>query len=430
MSKITKVYAREIIDSRGLPTLEAEVTLENGVMGRAMVPSGASTGSHEALELRDGDSKRFLGKGVLKAVANVNTKIASALVGKSPDSVQDTDQLLINLDGTPSKTELGANALLSVSLAAAKASAQDQKITLAEWINQQARAIGYNCSMSTPVPLMNVINGGAHADNGLDIQEFMLVPHGFSSFKESLRAGCEVFHTLKKILTSKGLTTAVGDEGGFAPRLEGGNRSALSLLMEAIEKAGYKTGTQISLALDVASTEFYSEEDEIYKFKDSKIGAVSGKNLAEIYAKWSKEFPLVSIEDGFSEDDWDSWIFAKKLGVQNLQWVGDDLFVTQVSRLKQGIEKHAGSAILIKLNQVGTLYETLLTMKLAAEKGYRSVVSHRSGETEDTTLAHLVVGTGSGQVKTGSLSRSDRIAKYNELLRLEENLRLSQSKVF
>jgi enolase len=431
MSKIKKIHAREVIDSRGFPTVEAECWLESGEIGMAIVPSGASTGSHEALELRDADPKRFLGKGVLKAVDNINKKIAPALVGRSVEDLKSTDKLLIDIDGTPNKTELGANALLAVSLACAKTASVFKKITLAQWINEQAKALGYVCEMKLPIPLMNVINGGAHADNGLDIQEFMLVPHGFGSFRESLRAGCEVFHHLKKNLSSQGLTVAVGDEGGFAPRLEGGNRAALVLLMEAIEKAGFVPGKQISLALDVASTEFFDSENELYKFKDKKVGSVAGKTLCELYLKWANEFPLVSIEDGFAEDDWASWISAKKKNdSQKIQWVGDDLFVTQVSRLKEGIEKGAGSAILIKLNQVGTLYESLLTMKLAAEKGYRSVVSHRSGESEDTTLAHLAVGTGAGQVKTGSLSRSDRVAKYNELLRLEEHLRLRQAKIF
>ena len=419
MSKIQKVKAREVLDSRGFPTVEVDVELDTGILGRAIVPSGASTGSHEALELRDGDPKRFMGKGVLKAVQNVNSILALAVIGKSPDDVKAFDTLLLNADGTPNKTKLGANAILAVSLAAAKASAISQKKLFATWIHEQCAAIGYKTQLRSPVPLMNVINGGAHADNGLDIQEFMIVPHGFTSFRDSIRAGCEVFHSLKKILVGRGLTTAVGDEGGFAPKL-GSNREALTLICEAIAKAGYATGTQISVALDVAATEFF--KDDRYEFRDKAVGSVDGAGLQQYYAGLAKEFPLVSIEDGFSEDDWTSWQAMTSAMGAKMQLVGDDLFVTQVARLKMGIEKKAANAILIKLNQVGTLFETLETMALAQKAGMNAVTSHRSGESEDSSLAHLAVGTGCGQVKTGSASRSDRMAKYNELLRLEEFL--------
>jgi len=417
MAKITRVCAREVLDSRGFPTVEADVCLDNGVMGRAIVPSGASTGTHEALELRDGDAARYLGKGVLKAVHNVNVVIADAFKGFDPSDLQKTDTRLLELDGTVHKTKLGANAILAVSLAAAKASAIDQKKLLAVWIQEQAQAMGYKCSLKMPVPLMNVINGGAHADNGLDVQEFMIVPFGFTSFRESIRAGCEVFHHLKKTLKDKNLSTSVGDEGGFAPKLKN-NKEALSLIVLAIEKSGYKVGQHFKLALDVASTEFFSEG--LYRFRDAEVGHVGGKDLGSYYASLAKEFPLFSIEDGFSEDDWESWAAFNKIHGQSLQQVGDDLFVTQVSRLKTGIEQKSANAILIKLNQVGSLLETLQTMKMATEAGMKCVVSHRSGESEDATLAHLVVGTGAGQVKTGSASRSDRMAKYNELLRIEE----------
>lgn len=425
MAKITKVLGREVLDSRGFPTVEVDVELSTGHLGRAIVPSGASTGTHEALELRDQDPKRYGGKGVLKAVQNVNETLAKVAVGYDPDDLKAFDSALIAADGTPHKTKLGANAILAVSLAAAKASALAQKKHFAVWINEQAASIGYKCEFKLPIPLMNVINGGAHADNGLDIQEFMIVPHGFSSFREALRAGCETFHQLKKILASKGLTTSVGDEGGFAPKL-GSNKEALTLIMQAIEKTGYKAGSQISVALDVAASEFY--KDGKYEFNEKALGSCGSEQLNEYYKTLCKEFPLVSIEDGFAEDDWAGWQRnTKDLGSQ-IQLVGDDLFVTQVSRLKQGIEQKAANAILIKLNQVGTLLETLETMSLAKSAGMVSVTSHRSGESEDTSLAHLAVATGCGQVKTGSASRSDRLAKYNELLRLEEFLKCPLAK--
>jgi len=425
MSKIVSVRAREVLDSRGFPTVECEVELDSGVVGRAIVPSGASTGIHEALELRDGDKARYLGKGVLKAVSNVEKFLAPAVVGKSADDLRVIDRALLDADGTPNKSKLGANAILAVSLAVSKAMSQHCGESLASWINKQAALLGYSCKMQLPVPLMNIINGGAHADNGLDVQEFMIVPHGFDSFSESIRAGAEIFHNLKKILGGKGLATSVGDEGGFAPKLES-NRAALELIMSAIEAAGYRPGEQIALALDVASSEFF--KDGKYQFRDASLGSVSGHELTEYYRSLMDKFPIVSIEDGFAEDDWDSWSHATRELGSRLQLVGDDLLVTQVKRLEQGLERKAGNAILIKLNQVGSLLETLETMSLATKSGWASVVSHRSGETEDTSLAHLAVATGCGQVKTGSASRSERIAKYNELLRLEHSAKLSFAK--
>jgi enolase len=420
MSKIQRVLAREVLDSRGFPTLEAEVHLSSGIMGRAIVPSGASTGTHEALELRDGDKSRYLGKGVLKARDNVNNILGPALAGKNPQDLATNDKLLIDLDGTANKTKLGANAILSVSLATAHAAANDRKITLAEWIVEKSNELGFNFKPRMPVPLMNVINGGAHADNGLPVQEFMIVPHGFKSFAESLRAGSEIFHNLKKYLSLQKHSTAVGDEGGFAPRL-GTTVEVLECLMKAIESAGYKASEQVSLALDVASTEFYS--DGKYAFRDVSAAASSAQ-MIEYYAQLCKKFPIVSIEDGMSEDDWDGWralnAALNPKGGSGVQLVGDDLYVTQEKRLAKGIEMRASTAILIKFNQVGSLLETLNTIQLGYKNGIKSVISHRSGETEDVTLAHLAVGSGAGQVKTGSLSRSDRIAKYNELLRLEE----------
>ncbi len=420
MSKIVKVLARELLDSRGFPTVEAEIETDQGIRARGLVPSGASTGTHEAVELRDADPKRYLGKGVEKAVENIRKVLGPAVTGKSLGSLQELDKILIDADGTPNKGKLGANAILAVSIAAAKAAAMSEKKSLAVWIQEQSRALNYNTTLKLPVPLMNVINGGAHADNGLDVQEFMIVPHGFSTFKEAIRAGCECFHHLKKILMAKGLTTAVGDEGGFAPKL-GSNREALEYIMEAIKKAGYEPKKQVALAMDVAASEFF--DNGTYKFRDKALGPVDSAKLAEYYLQLCRDFPIVSIEDGFAEDDWAGWKTATTQLGQKIQLVGDDLFVTQVSRLSQGIEQKVANSILIKLNQVGTLLETLQTMSLATKNQYASVVSHRSGETEDTTLAHLAVGTGCGQVKTGSASRSDRMAKYNELLRLEEELK-------
>ncbi len=419
MAKIAKIKARELLDSRGFPTVEAEVETDSGIIARALVPSGASTGTHEALELRDGDKARYLGKGVLKAVKNIQESIAPALVGATLGSLKEIDGKILACDPSENKSKLGANAILAVSLAAAKAAAITEKKPLAVWIQSQAASLGYKTQLKLPIPLMNVINGGAHADNGLDIQEFMLVPHGFTHFKDALRAGCEIFHHLKKILVGKSLSTAVGDEGGFAPKL-GSNREALENILEAIQKAGYKPGSQVALALDVAASEFF--KDGKYNFRDKAVGVVDSAGLQGYYMGLLKDFPIVSIEDGFAEDDWDGWRAATASLGSKVQLVGDDLYVTQVSRLKRGIEMKAGNAILIKLNQVGSLLETLETMHLATQSGFASIVSHRSGETEDTTLAHLAVGTGCGQVKTGSASRSDRMAKYNELLRLEEEL--------
>ncbi len=417
MSKISHVYAREILDSRGFPTLEAEVHLDTGVVGRAAVPSGASTGSHEALELRDGDKARYHGKGVLKARDHVHSTLGPALVGRNPQDLKGNDSLMCELDGTPNKTHLGANAILALSLATAHAAAHDLKITLAEWIVAKSKELGFNFRPRMPVPLMNVINGGAHADNGIPVQEFMIVPHGFSSFAEALRAGSEIFSSLKKHLSAKGLSTAVGDEGGFAPKM-GTTQEVLETLLKAIETSGYKAGSQVSLALDVASTEFF--KNGTYAFRD--IGsAASSEQMIAYYDDLSKKFPVVSIEDGLAEDDWDGWReMNAKIG-SRVQTVGDDLYVTQEKRLAKGIEMRASNAILIKLNQVGSLLETLETIHLGYKNGIKSVISHRSGETEDVTLAHLAVGSGAGQVKTGSLCRSDRVAKYNELLRLESS---------
>ena len=419
MSKIKRVIAREILDSRGFPTVEADVELENGFVGRAAAPSGASTGIHEALELRDGDASRYLGKGVTKSVQNIVEFLGPAIIGKDSMDFLAVEGAIIDVDGNMNKSKLGANSTLAVSLAWSKAAALSESLSYAEWIHDQTKLLGYKCEMKLPVPLMNVINGGAHADNGLDIQEFMIVPHGFSSFRETLRAGVETFHHLKKILTSRKMITAVGDEGGFAPQLES-NEAALAVLLEAIDAAGYKAKEQISLALDVASSEFY--KDGNYCFRDPSLGRLSAEGLVDFYTQLLGKYPIVSIEDPMSEDDWAGWeLLTKRLG-DAVQIVGDDLFVTQCKRLQIGVDKKAANAILIKLNQVGTLKETLDTMKLAKDSSFKSIVSHRSGETEDVSLAHLAVATGCGQVKTGSASRSDRLAKYNELLRLEELL--------
>lgn len=409
MALIKSITAREILDSRGNPTVEVDVLTDTGHLGRSIVPSGASTGAHEACELRDGDKKRYLGKGVLNAVANVKKKIAPELVGKKVSDQAAIDSLMQKLDGTKNKTNLGANAILGVSLACAKATALDQQTPL-------FRHLGGVQAMKLPVPLMNVLNGGAHADNGLDIQEFMVVPVGLPTFSEALRAGSEIFHTLKKILSSKGLATGVGDEGGFAPVLKS-NQEALDLLMSAIEQAGYKPGEQIGVALDVAATEMY--KDGKYDWQGKQI---TGDELLEIYAGWCTKYPMVSIEDGFSEDDWTSWIaMTKKLG-SKLQLVGDDLFVTNPERLARGIKEGAANALLVKVNQIGTLTETIEAVRLAQANKYHTVMSHRSGESEDATIADLAVALGCEQIKTGSLCRGERTAKYNQLLRIEEIL--------
>jgi enolase len=406
--EISACHAREILDSRGNPTIEVDVMLANGAMGRAMVPSGASTGAHEAVELRDG-GKRYLGKGVENAVRNVNEQIAPEIMGMNASDQTALDHFLIELDGTPNKAKLGANAILGVSLAAAKAAALTAGLQL-------YRYVGGSNANRLPVPLMNVLNGGAHADNGLDIQEFMLVPVVGGTFKESLRAGSEIFHTLKKILNKKGLSTGVGDEGGFAPRLKS-NREALELIMEAIEGAGYKAGKDIFLALDVAATELY--EGGKYRWEGSQV---TSAEIGKTYASWMQSFPLVSIEDGFSEDDWDGWkAFTAQQGA-NVQIVGDDLFVTNPERVARGIKEKAANALLVKVNQIGTLTETCEAVSLAQRASMRTIMSHRSGETEDNMIADLAVALGCQQIKTGSLCRSERIAKYNQLLRIEEDL--------
>lgn len=413
MSMIAAVRARQILDSRGNPTVEAELFTEAGVMGRACVPSGASTGEHEACEMRDGDKSHYVGKGVLKAVQNVNEEIAPRITESGLDASDQIsiDNLLIELDGTENKTKLGANAILAVSLAAARAAAQEANLPL-------YRYLGGAYARTLPVPMMNVINGGAHADNSLDFQEFMLCPHGFSCFSDALRAGAEVFHTLKKVLSEQGHVTAVGDEGGFAPNLKS-NEEALQLLMKAIEKAGYKPGEQISFALDVAASSFFKNG----KYNLTGEGTVkTSEEMIEIYSQLSNKYPIVSIEDGLDENDWDGF---KKLTTalgNKIQLVGDDLFVTNAKLLAKGIEKGIANSILIKVNQIGTLTETLKTIELAKIHGYTTMISHRSGETEDTFIADLAVATNSGQIKTGSASRTDRIAKYNQLLRIEEEL--------
>jgi len=408
MAKIKKILAREILDSRGNPTVEVDCLLDNGILGRAAVPSGASTGDNEALELRDGDKKRYLGKGTLKAVANVNTVIASKIEGLTPD-FEKIDELLIKLDGTANKANLGANAILGVSLAVVKAAALSEKQPL-------YRFLGGDKANLLPVPQMNILNGGMHADNNLDIQEFMIMPVGAPSFHEALRYADEVFHNLKAILKSKSLSTSVGDEGGFAPNL-GSNQEALDLIMQAIEKAGYKPGHDVYIAMDPAASSFC--KDGTYKFDGANKNSA---DLIQIYDGWLSKYPILSIEDGLAEHDWSGWEeMTKRLG-SKLQLVGDDIFVTNPEIFKKGIEKGIGNAILIKVNQIGSLSETLETIKIAKSNKYKAVISHRSGETEDTTIAHLAVATGVGQIKTGSLSRTDRICKYNELLRIEEEL--------
>lgn len=409
MPIIKSVHAREILDSRGNPTVEVEIATDNGFSGRAAVPSGASTGAHEACELRDGDKSRFLGKGVLKAVSHVKERIAPELIGMRVDDQVYLDKFLRELDGTENKTNLGANAILGVSLAAARAASMEYGLPL-------YRYIGGSQAHKLPVPLMNVLNGGAHANNGLDVQEFMIVPTVKNSFSESIRAGSEIFHTLKKILAKRNLSTAVGDEGGFAPVLKS-NQEAMDLLMEAILEAGYEPGQNVFLALDVAATELFSEGK--YRWEKNLI---SPMELQGVYRSWSEKYPLVSIEDGFSEDDWTSWQNCTAAMGSTMQLVGDDLFVTNPKRLKQGIEKKTGNALLVKVNQIGTLTETSEAIQLAQRSQYKTVMSHRSGETEDTMIADLAVAMNCHQIKTGSLCRSERTAKYNQLLRIEEEL--------
>ena len=409
MSEIVKILSREILDSRGNPTVEVEVHTAQGNIGRAAVPSGASTGAHEACELRDGDKNRFLGKGVFKAVDNVREKLAPELMGIPVTDQVYIDKIIRDVDSTENKSNIGANAILGVSLAAARAAAADVKLPL-------YRYVGGSQACRLPVPLMNVINGGAHANNDLDVQEFMIVPTVNNSYAESLRAGSEIFHTLKKILAKKGLSTAVGDEGGFAPKL-GSNQEALDLLMTAIQEAGYEPGQNVFLALDVAATEMYKEGK--YQWQGQLISA---RELQAIYKTWTERYPLVSIEDGFSEDDWDAWAsITAEIGNQ-VQLVGDDLFVTNPKRLRQGIDRKTANALLVKVNQIGTLTETFEAVSLAQRNKYKTVMSHRSGETEDTTIADLAVALNCHQIKTGSLCRSERVAKYNQLLRIEEDL--------
>ena len=414
MSAIVDVIAREILDSRGNPTVEADVVLESGATGRAAVPSGASTGSREAIELRDGDKGRYFGKGVQKAVEYVNTEICEALLGLDGEEQTRVDRVLIDLDGTDNKSRLGANAMLAVSCAVAKASAEDAGLPL-------YRYFGGAGPMSLPVPMMNVINGGAHANNSVDLQEFMILPVGAPSFREALRWGAEVFHTLKKLIDSKGWPTQVGDEGGFAPDLKS-NEEALTLLMQAIEKAGYKPGEDVFIAMDAASSEFYDAASKKYTFKKSSGKQLSSDEMVDYWAAWAQKYPIISIEDGMAEDDWDGWKkLTDKIG-SKVQLVGDDLFVTNVTRLQDGIDKGVANSILVKVNQIGSLTETINAVNLAKRNSYKSIMSHRSGETEDSTIADLAVALNTGQIKTGSASRSDRMAKYNQLIRIEEEL--------
>jgi enolase len=412
MPEILDISAREILDSRGNPTVEADVLLSSGAAGRAAVPSGASTGEHEALELRDGDKDRYLGKGVRKAVAAIEETILPALRGMDATDQMGIDRTMLELDGTDNKGKLGANAILAVSLAVARAAANEVGLPL-------YRYLGGPLARTMPVPMMNILNGGAHATNTVDFQEFMIVPVGADSFGDGLRMGTEVFHSLKKVLLKRKLSTGVGDEGGFAPNLEN-DEEALRVIIEAIEAAGYQPGKEIALALDVAASELHASGT--YTFKKSGAGTLDAQGMIELYGKWMAEYPIVSIEDGLAEDDWDGWAALTKALGDRVQLVGDDLFVTNTERLARGIEGGVGNAILIKVNQIGTLTETLEAIEMARSAGYLSVISHRSGETEDTFIADLAVGTGAGQIKTGSASRTDRVAKYNQLLRIEENL--------
>ena len=412
MSAIVDIVGREILDSRGNPTVECDVLLESGVMGRAAVPSGASTGSREAIELRDGDKKRYLGKGVLKAVEHINTEISEAVLGLDASEQAFLDKTLIDLDGTDNKSRLGANAMLAVSMAVARAAAEESGLPLYRYFG------GMN-GTQLPVPMMNVINGGAHANNSLDLQEFMIVPVGASSFREALRQGAEVFHALKKIIDGKGMSTAVGDEGGFAPSVEN-HEAAIQLILQAISDAGYTPGQEIVLALDCAASEFY--KDGKYVLAGEGGLQLDAAGWTDMLATWVDKYPIISIEDGMAEGDWDGWkLLTERLG-QKVQLVGDDLFVTNTKILKEGIDKHIANSILIKINQIGTLTETFQAIEMAKRAGYTAVISHRSGETEDSTIADIAVGLNAGQIKTGSLSRSDRMAKYNQLLRIEEDL--------
>jgi enolase len=412
MSAIVDIIGREILDSRGNPTVECDVLLESGAMGRAAVPSGASTGSREAIELRDGDKSRYLGKGVLRAVENLNTEVSEALMGLDAQEQTFLDRTLIELDGTEGKSRLGANAILAASMAVARAAADESGLSL-------YRYFGGSGPMSMPVPMMNVINGGAHANNTLDMQELMILPIGATSFREALRMGAETFHALKKIINDQGMSTAVGDEGGFAPNVPN-HEAAIQLILRAIESAGYEPGTQIALGLDCAATEFY--KDGKYTLHGEGGISLSSKDLTSLLATWCDKYPIISIEDGMAENDWDGWKYLTEQLGRKVQLVGDDLFVTNTKILKQGIERNIANSILIKINQIGTLTETFAAIEMAKRAGYTAVVSHRSGETEDSTIADIAVATNAMQIKTGSLSRSDRMAKYNQLLRIEEEL--------
>jgi len=413
MSTIAEVIGREILDSRGNPTVEVDVILDNDVLGRAAVPSGASTGEHEACELRDEDSSRYLGKGVLKAVTNVSEIISEELIGLDCRDQFGIDQILLELDGTPNKSRLGANAILGVSMAVAKAAAQTSGLPL-------YRYLGGTLTNTLPIPMMNILNGGSHADNSVDLQEFMIMPFGAESFREGLRMGTEIFHQLKKVLKAKGYNTAVGDEGGFAPNLKS-NREALDVIQEAVEGAGYQFGDQIKIAIDAASSEFFNKETGKYHLA-GEDRVLSADEMVDLYAKWCQEYPIFSIEDGLDENDWTGWKKLTDSIGSTVQLVGDDLFVTNKERLADGIEKGVGNSILIKVNQIGTISETLQTIELAKRNRYSCVISHRSGETEDTFISDLAVATNAGQIKTGSLCRTDRICKYNQLLRIEEEL--------
>ena len=410
-SMIKAIIGREIIDSRGNPTVEADVILESGVMGRAAVPSGASTGTREAIELRDDDPKRYGGKGVTQAVKNINTEIREALLGKNAADQTDIDNTMLALDGTDNKSKLGANALLAVSMASARAAAANEGKPLYQYLNKDKNYL-------MPVPMMNIINGGAHADNSVDLQEFMVMPVGAPSMAEAIRYGAEVFHALKKVLHAKGMNTAVGDEGGFAPDLPS-NEAAIEVILEAIDKAGYKAGEDIMIAIDAASSEFYKDGKYVLASENKSLTA---SEFIDVLEDWVNKYPIISIEDGLAEDDWDGWKeITERLG-KKVQLVGDDLFVTNTKIFQQGIEKHIANSILIKVNQIGTLTETLAAIDMAKQAGYTAVISHRSGETEDTTIADLAVATCAGQIKTGSMSRSDRVAKYNQLIRISEEL--------
>lgn len=417
MSYIAEIFARQILDSRGNPTVEVDVITDEGALGRAAVPSGASTGIHEAVELRDGDKKNYLGKGVLKAAKNVNDIIAPALIGNDVADQTGIDEMMIQLDGTANKGKLGANALLAVSMAVAKAAAEEASLPL-------YRYIGGTNAKTLPIPMMNILNGGAHADNKIDFQEFMVMPVGASSFSEGLRWGVEIFHALKSVLKKKGFSTNVGDEGGFAPNIQS-NEEAIDTVMEAIVAAGYKPGSQITIAMDAANSELWDNKKKKYVFHKSSGKEMSSDQLVKFWESWVKKYPIVSIEDGMAEDDWNGWAALTKAVGNKCQLVGDDLFVTNVTRLQQGIDKHIANALLVKVNQIGTVTETINAVTMAQHNGYNTIMSHRSGETEDTTIADLAVALNCGQIKTGSASRTDRMAKYNQLIRIEELLGMS-----